>query len=255
MNLRTLSVMLAVAVSLPAFAEEPATARDIARRARERGGLNLRDLTAEVKLTTTRDGKTKEQVLRTTAKEIDGKVHSLARFLLPASVAGVAVLTIEGLGDDADDISIWLPKLKRVRKVATSQRGQSFMDTDFNFADLGGTGAEEENVERLADEKVDGRDAYVLRGEGGEGSPYGKVTLYVDKETWVPLKVEYQDRDGKPFKRYRTVKLKKFKDRVLAAESVMENLQSGSKTTLEILKLEASTLGDEAFSERALERG
>ncbi|MGA9526280.1 MAG: outer membrane lipoprotein-sorting protein [Myxococcaceae bacterium] len=255
MNLRTLFVLLAVTAALPSAAEESLSAKDIARRARERGGLNLGGLTAELKLTTTRDGKTREQVLRTSAKEIDGRVHSLARFLQPATVAGVAVLTIEGLGDDADDLSIWLPKLKRVRKVAASQRGQSFMDTDFNYADLGGTGAEEEKVERLGDEKVDGRDAYVLRGEGGAGSPYGKVTLYVDKETWVPLKVEYQDRDGKPFKRYRTVKLKRFQERVIAAESVMEDLRSGSKTTLQILKLEASTLGDEAFSERALERG
>lgn len=236
-----------------AFAEE--SAKEIARKARDHGALNLRDLTAELKLSTTKNGVTKEQVLRTTAKELEGRAHSLAKFLSPAGVAGVTVLTIEGGENQPDDISIYLPKLRRVRKVAKTQRGQSFMDTDFNYADLGGTGTEDENVKRLADTKVEGRDVYVLQGDGDESSPYGEVTLYVDKQTYVPLKVDYKDKDGKPFKEYRTLKLKKFKDRVLAAQSEMKNLKTGSTTTMEILKIEEQTLGDEAFTERALERG
>lgn len=244
---------VALGAAPAALAEE--SAKDIARKARDRGALNLRDLTAELKLTTKKGDKVKEQVLSTTAKEIDGRAHSRARFIAPAGVAGVTVLTVEGQGNAPDDISIYLPKLKRVRQVAKSQRGQSFMDTDFNYADLGGTGAEEENVKRLADTKVDGRDAYVLIADADESSPYGKVKLFVDKETYVPLRAEYEDKQGKAFKEYRTLKLKKFKDRVLAAESVMKNLQTGSETKMEILKIEESTLGDDAFTERALERG
>lgn len=244
---------MALGLSTAAFAEE--TAQDIARKARDRGALNLRDLTAELRLTTRKGDGVKEQVLRTTAKEIGGRAHSLARFLSPAGVAGVTVLTVEGQGQAPDDVSIYLPKTKRVRKVAKTQRGQSFMDTDFNYADLGGTGAEEQNVKRLADAKVEGRDAYVLLAEADESSPYGKVKLYVDKQTYVPLQADYEDKAGKPLKQYRTLKLKKFKDRVLAAESVMRNLQTGSETRMEILKIEESTLGDEAFTERALERG
>ncbi|MGZ3460579.1 MAG: outer membrane lipoprotein-sorting protein, partial [Archangium sp.] len=60
---------------------------------------------------------------------------------------------------------------------------------------------------------------------------------------------------GKPLKVYRAEQLKKFKDRVVATRAVMENLQTGSTTTLEVLKLEEVQLGDEAFTERALERG
>jgi hypothetical protein len=81
------------------------------------------------------------------------------------------------------------------------------------------------------------------------------VTVYVDQETYVPTEVQYEDKEGKPLKIYRAASLKKFKDRVIAAKAVMENLQTGSRTTIEVLKLEESTLGDEAFTERALERG
>lgn len=244
----------AVMTGTVAGAQEP-TAQEIARKARDRGALNLRDLTAELKLTTVRNGNAKEQVLRTTGKEIGGRAHSLARFLEPAGVAGVTVLTVEGQGDAADAISIFLPKLKRVRKVAQTQRGEAFMGTDFNYADLGGTGTEEQNVKRLGDAKVEGRDVYVLESRGDDSSPYGKVTLFVDKETSVPLRIDYDDKAGKALKQYKTLKLKKFKDRVLAAESQMQNVQTGSTTKMEIRKIDEQTLGDEAFTERALERG
>jgi hypothetical protein len=248
---------VAVALLLAPVARAGESAADIARRSRERGALNLLGLRAELKLTTVmKDGRRKEQVLSSTAKRVDGRLHSLARFSQPAGVAGVAVLTVEGAKGEPADISLYLPKLKRVRKVAKGQRGQSFMETDFNYADLGGTGGERDESLKLEGEtKVMDRRVHVLRGKGGPESPYGEVTLYVDQETDVPLKAEYADREGKPFKVYRAEQLKKYKERVVAARAVMENLQTGSSTTLEVLKLEEVQLGDEAFTERALERG
>lgn len=232
------------------------SAAEIARKSRERGALNLLDLTAILRLTTVdKEGRTKEQLLTSSAKKVEGQNRSVARFSRPPGVAGVAVLTVEGKGDQPAEISLYLPKLKRVRKVARAQRGQSFMDTDFNYADLGGTSAEDRSVKRGPDEKIDGREAFVLISTPGPESPYGQVTAYVDQQSYVALRIDYRDRDAKPFKVYRTLNLRKFKDRMLASEAVMENLQSGSKTTLELVQVEESKLGDEAFSERALERG
>jgi hypothetical protein len=248
------TVMSALLCASVALADE--TAAEISKKSRERGALNLVGLTADLKLTSTgADGKAKEQVLTSTSKTIEGKSHALARFSAPAGVAGVAVLTVAGEQGQGDDVSLYLPKLKRVRKVARSDRGKAFMDTDFSYADIGSNGARDEDTKRLADGKIEGRDCFVLEGKGDETSPYGDVKMYIDKQTWVPMQVEYADKAGKPWKRYRTLKLKQFKDRVLAAESVMENLQAGSKTQMTVIKLEDSTLGDEAFTDRALERG
>lgn len=241
---------------LASLAQAQESAAEISKRSRERGALNLVGLTAELKLVSTAaDGKVKEQVLTSTSRNISGKSHALARFSAPAGVAGVAVLTVAGEQGQGDDVSLYLPKLKRVRKVARSDRGKAFMDTDFSYADIGSNGARDQDTKRLADARVEGRECYVLEGKGDETSPYGEVKLFIDKQTSVPMQVEYTDKSGKPFKRYKTLKLKQFKDRVLAAESVMENLQAGTKTQLTVLKLEDATLGDEAFTDRALERG
>lgn len=254
--MRAMKMLLCLCVLVPALAFADESAADISKKSRERGALNLVGLTAKLKLATTaKDGKVKEQVLQSSSKKIGGKSHALSKFLEPSSVAGVAVLTIEGAAGQGDDISLYLPRLKQVRKVAKQDRGQAFMNTDFSYADIASNGGKDEDFKRLKDEAVQGRDCYVLKGEGGAESPYGEVSIWVDKQTFVPMKVDYADKQGKPLKRYTTLKLKAFKDRTIAAESTMENLQTGSKTQMTVLSLDDSTLGDDAFSERALERG
>jgi len=249
-------VLLCLAL-LPALARAEESTADILRKSRERGAINLLDLSADMTLTTVdTSGAQKQQAVTSAARKVEGRTRSLTRFLSPPAVAGVTVLTVEGGKGEGDDISLYLPKLKRVRKVAKNQRGESFMQTDFNYADLGATGGTNEaGTVRKPDAKVDGHDVYVLTGQAGPESPYGEVTAYVDKQTYVPVKVEYTDKAGKPFKVYRTLEMRRFKERVFSSKSVMENLQTGSKTTLEVTRLEESKLGDDAFTERALERG
>jgi hypothetical protein len=202
------ALVLALVAFLPAQAEE--SAADISRKSRERGALNLLGLSAQLKLTTaSKDGKRKEQIVTSTAKKIGEKTHSLVRFLQPAGVAGVAILTVEGAKGEAAEISLYLPKLKRVRKVARTQRGQAFMDTDFSYADLGGTGGESDDaMKKVGESKVMDRLAWVLSGKAGPDSPYGEVKVFVDQETYVPTQVEYTDKEGKPFKVYRASALK-----------------------------------------------
>ena len=248
--------LLTLLLSAGALPGAEPSAAEISRQARERGSLNLVGFQAVLRLTTrSKDGREKVQVLRSAARRVQGRSASLARFLEPPGVAGVAVLSVAGDGGGADEVSLYLPKLRKVRRVAAGERAKSFMDTDFSYADLGSAGARDSEVRRLADEKVDGREAWVLAGAAGEDSAYGSVKVWVDKQTSVPLKAEYSDKGGQPFKAYRVLALKKFKERVLAGEAVMENLKTGTSTRVEILGLDETPLPEEAFSERGLERG
>lgn len=250
------TVLLAVVLAVPAWAATDESAGSIAKKARERGALNLAGLSAQLRMVTTaRDGRVKEQVLATASKRIDGKMRSISRFMSPAPVSGVAVLSVEGGPGEGSDVSLYLPKLKKVRKVAKSDRGKSFMDTDFSYADLGAGAIAEEGAKRLPDEKLDGKATFVLDAAGGTDSPYSRLMVWVDAQSYVPVKVDYFDKDGKVTKRFTAQKLQTFKDRIFATQSVMENVATGSKTEVTVLKLEDLTVGDEAFTERALERG
>lgn len=240
-----------ILIATPAAAQ---SAAEIARQSRERGSLNLVDLEARLKLSTIQGEKRREQQLESAARRINGRLHSLTRFTAPASSAGVAVLTVESADGKESSISMWLPKLRRVRKVASSQRGEAFMQTDLTYGELTGAGAvRDDQLTREADTQLEGRAAFVLRAQP-EGE-YGEVRLFIDKESFVPLRVDYADKAGQPLKQYRALKLATFEGRTYAAQAVMENLQKGSRTELEVTSLQRSKRGDADFTERALERG
>jgi outer membrane lipoprotein-sorting protein len=180
----------------------------------------------------------------------------LLRFKAPPDIAGVALLAVEGQNGAADDVLLFLPKIKRSRRIAASQRGQSFMDTDFSYADFSGSGSvDEKSAERLADEKVDAADCYVLSGKAPADSPYRTVKAWIDKANSVPRKVEYYGAEGTLTKRLTANKVGALNGRTLALESTMESLASGTRTTVTIHSLETGAFADEAFTERGLERG
>lgn len=130
------------------------------------------------------------------------------------------------------------------------------MQTELTWADLTGVGAvKEDEVRREPDAELDGRLAHVLSGKPGDDSPYGEVRVWVDAKTFVPLRIDYADRQGRPLKRFRALRLGAFEGRSHAQKAIVENLQTGKSTQIEVTRLARSNLGDEAFTERALERG
>src|SRR5690606_6102101 len=94
---------------------------------------------------------------------------------------------------------LYLPALGRERRIAGSAAQDSFMGTDFTFEEIGslGTFSRDYDAERLADEVYQGVDSYVLRLVPREaGGKYSAVTLWVAKESFVPLRVEFYNRQG-----------------------------------------------------------
>lgn len=230
---------------------------DIARKARDQGSLNLIDARADVSMVSLeKSGARKERRLTATSKRIGGRVHTLLRFRAPSEIAGVALLAIEGPDGGVEEILLYLPKIKRTRRIAAGQRGQAFMESDFAYADLSGSGAVDESaVKRLDDETVGGADCYVLTGKPPGESPYGEVTVWVDKATFVPRKVDYFGPGGEVKKRYTATTIGPRGGRTVAIESAMEDPARGTRTVVTVHSLEAGAPPDEAFTERGLERG
>lgn len=69
------------------------------------------------------------------SKVIDGRVHSLGQITWPERLRGMTVLTIEA-SDRSQDAFVYLPALKRVRRISTAQRGEAFFGTDVTYEDL-----------------------------------------------------------------------------------------------------------------------
>jgi hypothetical protein len=239
-------------VAAPAWADE--SAADIAHKARDQGSLNLVGLKADMRLTNIeKGGSSSVREVVTQSRKIENITHTITKFLAPPDVAGVALLVVAGTGGASDQISLYLPKIRRARKIAQSDRGQPFMESEFSYADFSGDSIDEASSHREKDAVINGKPCFVLTGAPAEGA-YKKVVASIDQASYVPMRVEYYDGDGL-LKVYTVQKVEPRDGRTLATEMTMENSRTGRKTTVTVGKTSPVEAPETAFTERALERG
>jgi hypothetical protein len=119
---------------------------------------------------------------------------SMVRFTAPADLAGAGFLQVQNRSGD-DDRFLFLPELKRSRRIAGSLRGSSFMGTDFSFADLDRRDFREGEATSKPDEDVGKHacfriDVVPKRSD----SPYSKLETWIRKDNMLPLKLMMYDR-------------------------------------------------------------
>lgn len=252
---RGLRLGLLAALTLLCTAAAPPPADELVAKARERSALNPSGARAKVRFRATdKGGEVRERLFTTASKKLGGRLHTVLRFSEPAEVAGVAMLVVENKGAPADQ-ALYLPKLRRVRKIAAQQRGERFMGTDLTYADLAGTGLVEGAWTHAGEEKVEGQPAWVLTGTPTGEGPYGRVKVWVHQTLFVTLRAEFFDRGGALVKGYEVKRLKEIEPgRYVAMESIVRSVV-GSSTEVTVLELDPkATLPDDDFTERALER-
>src|SRR5262249_40640656 len=126
---------------------------------------------------------------------------NLIRFLEPAGVRGTAVLTVEA-SDRADDQWIYLPAMKKSKRIASGEKTNRFAGTDFTYEDLRTENHSAFKYEKKGVEKVADRDCWKIEATPKEGteSGYKSRTIFVDKERFLVVKCDYYDQQGKLLK-------------------------------------------------------
>ena len=260
------SAVFALGLSLgvsPSASAKELDANAIVNDAMAQGAMGVQQGTATLEMTIVK--KSGEKKVRTldikVLRDEDGLLNSLIKFTKPAEVAGTAFLVKEKKGQFPDQY-VYVPAARVVRRVAAGNATSSFFGSDFTFADLMPLPeSQRENVEmkRLPDGEIGGQKVYVIEVVPKvEGSPYGKFILHIQQEQKLPLKIEFFDPAKKPLKTLLVKKLKKVKEpkvALLPVEVEMKNLQTGSKTIIEIKDPNPNaklTKGD--FTEEAMTR-
>lgn len=186
----------------------------------------------------------------------------LVTFLSPADVKGTKTLLIEHTGKD-DDIWIYLPALKKVRRLVSSNKKDSFVGTDFSYGDVIGQRPEDWNHKILKEEKVDGKDCWVIESlpktdQIKEDSGYSKRVGWVDKQSFVAVKAESYDQTGQLFKKVSARDIQKVDEKNNKWQPMVleaENLQSNHKTVIEFKNYKANVgVSDDLFTTRSLEK-
>jgi outer membrane lipoprotein-sorting protein len=185
----------------------------------------------------------------------------LVNFLSPADVRGTKTLLVEHSGSD-DDIWIYLPAMKKVRRLVASNKKDSFAGTDFSYGDVIGHKVEDWNHKLLREERIAGRECYVVestpkRAEIADNSGYSRRISWIDKESYVALRGEIYDPNGELLKRTSAEDVQRVdaqNGKYQPMRLTSENVQTGHKTIIEFKNFKANVgVGDGVFAARSLE--
>ncbi len=175
---------------------------------------------------------TREFLVKTLEVDGDGD-KEMGVFHAPADVKGTAVLTYSH-GIKPDDQWIYLPSLKRVKRIATVNKSGPFVGSEFAFEDISSWELEKYNYRYLRDEAIDGNDCFVIENTPVyEHSGYTKQIEWLDKKMYQPRKIEFYDRKGALLKTLVFSEYNQYVDRYWRAGKLnMENHQNGKSTEL-----------------------
>jgi outer membrane lipoprotein-sorting protein len=126
---------------------------------------------------------------------INKNEKSVIKYTAPARVKGQATLLL----NNADDIWSYDPRTDRVRKLATHAKKQKMQGSDFTYEDMGSGNSYVTDFDagRLGDEKMEGQNCYKISLQKNEkgNSNYAKIVMWVLKENFVPIVIDYYDKD------------------------------------------------------------
>ncbi|OIQ16714.1 MAG: hypothetical protein BM556_13705 [Bacteriovorax sp. MedPE-SWde] len=178
-------------------------------------------------------GKQIEREMEGNTSELKNVDKTIMKFQKPADVKGTKLLTWAHKNKD-DDQWLYLPSLRRVKRINSRSRGSSFMGSEFSYEDLGSQSIDKYTFNLKGTKKVDSMDTWVLERVSKNKSSYSKVIMYVSKKYLAAVKSEYYNKRKEllkvaifsEFKKY-TVKKKSF---YRSNKIFMTNIQNKKKS-------------------------
>jgi len=201
------------------------------------------------------DESTRDIRVRTLEQNNDGD-KSLTIFDRPADVKGTAFLSFTHKSGP-DDQWLYLPALKRVKRISSRNKSGPFMGSEFAYEDLSSQEVEKYTYKYLRDETCQGMDCFVIeRDPVDRNSGYTRQVVWIDKAEYRPQKIDYYDRKNSLLKTLTFSDYRQFLGRYWRAyDMYMENHQTGKSTLLSWSNYEFRTdLTDKDFNKNSLKR-
>jgi outer membrane lipoprotein-sorting protein len=187
----------------------------------------------------------------------DAGEKNLVRYLDPRRVKDQAILML----NHADDIWMYFPRTQRVRKLATHAKKQKMQGSDFSYEDMGSGDAfiDDYDSKKLEDEEIESIDCYKLQltRKSESDLSYSRLIMWVIKENFVPVVIDYYDEDDPNYLLKRLVQsdIQVIDDFPTAMKAVMYNKNDNTQTEMQILEVQYNVdLNENMFTERSLKK-
>jgi outer membrane lipoprotein-sorting protein len=188
----------------------------------------------------------------------DGEVEKKIMFFTsPSDVKGTSFLSYSYADGSADSQWIYLPALKRVKRIASDNRNESFMGSDFTYDDMGTRKVSADTHSLIGEETIDSTPCYVVESiPVDKDEQYARTVSWIIKDEWIGLKKEFYLSDGTLAKRLTIDSYEKIDGIWAIAEMTMENFEKGTVTKIRMEDVSfRQTLDEKIFTERQMKIG
>ncbi|MDD2196905.1 MAG: outer membrane lipoprotein-sorting protein [Bacteroidales bacterium] len=204
-------------------------------------------------------GNTRERQVAVATRKFGDVTKTMMRFLSPADVQGTSIL-IHDYENKGDDMWVYLPSMRRTRRIVTTEKGKSFMGSEFSNADMSRPNIDDFTYSLLGEETVNGKDCWKVESLAKSReveSEYGfkRRVSYIEKSTYLIQKSELYDRMDKLNKimtlgDYR----KQSNGRYFSYQMEMKNVQNNRRSEMKVNNFQlGSKLSEDKFSVSSLE--
>jgi len=207
---------------------------------------------------TAKNGSTTERVIDQYSKDGPNGGRTVIVFQSPASVAGTRFLTMDNASGSTDQW-IYLSELGKVRRIAASESGNSFMGTDFSYDDISAVDRDVslDTHTLLREETLNGNSCYVIQSVPKDNSyKYSKMISWVDKSSSLIYKVDIYNRKGEHVKVMEMADFSNVQGRLTPKQTKVSTVGAGTSTTIymEIIKYD-DPIPEAVFTTAYLETG
>jgi outer membrane lipoprotein-sorting protein len=189
-------------------------------------------------------------------KEARGE-KSVMIFKTPKDIAQSGYLVWSYDDDKDDDAWLYLPAMKKTRRISGSGKSDDFMGTEFAYEDIGKRNLSKDNFTLKDDAIINEYPCWTIEAKAKDAKErYPRRTLKIRKDCFIIAEADYYDRQETLVKQLSVTKIKEI-DGIFTAEKMeMKNLQSGRATIIETADMRFNVLiDDDIFTAAALERG
>jgi len=259
-------VLFIVLLTMPilTFASQMPSGDEIAHNinARDEGLSVSRAVVMEL---TNKRGKQRIRKTRGFRKYFGDEKRTVIYYLTPRNVKDTAFMTYDYADANRDDDQwLYLPAMRKVRRISASDRGDYFMGTDFTYEDIKQetkVSMEDYRRQTIGKTIIDGHRTFIVESipidkTTAKELGYSKVKQWVDAKIWMTRKAKFIGLRNKPLKTIYTKEIKQVQGIWTAHLLEVENHRTGHRTKFSFSEIDYQTsISDDLFTERALRRG
>lgn len=217
-------------------------------------------LRANISLTITeKGGSTRSRTISMTTKSYsDGLEKRVIKFMEPADVRGTAILVIDNK-NTADEMWIYLPALKKTRRIVTSEKGKSFMSSEFSNADMASPATSDfthKHLERSGTNNMWIIQSIPVNEDKSDEYGYSRKITYISMDKNQVQKMEFYNFDNELFKEIEIKSIFPLNaGKYMIKDMVASNLITGRKSEILFSNIsEGVKIDDSSFTIQNLER-